>query len=103
MTWNGEPVALEETDIGSLRGSVTLPDALSDVTVPLLSDVDWVCADSLPELALDFDDSDWVVADKTSTGRPQKPFAGKVCVLYLSSSACLDVWFFRQNVLYAGE
>ncbi|KAF9016420.1 hypothetical protein BDZ89DRAFT_1045808 [Hymenopellis radicata] len=81
VTWNGEPVAVEETEIGTLRGVVTMPDVLSDVTLPVMTDVDWACADSLPELAVDFDDSDWVVANKTSTFRPQQPFAGKY-VLY---------------------
>ncbi|KAF9032106.1 hypothetical protein BDZ89DRAFT_1131487 [Hymenopellis radicata] len=51
VTWNGEPVAVEETEIATLRGVVTMP-------------------------TLDFDDY-WVVANKTSTFRPQQPFAGK--------------------------
>lgn len=80
ITWNRVPVAIEKTEIGTLSGVVTMPDALSDVTLPVMTNVEWACADSLPELALDFDDSDWVVANKTSTLRPQQPFAGKVSI-----------------------
>ncbi|KAK0470339.1 glycoside hydrolase family 35 protein [Desarmillaria tabescens] len=83
LTWNGQPIAVKQSDIGSLRGVISFPDYLNDVDIPRMEVVDWRCADSLPELALDFDDTAWIVANKTSTRRPQQPTAGKY-VLYSS-------------------
>ncbi|KAG5637397.1 hypothetical protein H0H81_004705 [Sphagnurus paluster] len=81
VTWNGATVTVAPSDIGSLRGSISFPTALNSVEVPALSTLTWKCVDSLPELDLKFDDSDWVLANKTSTSRPQKPSVGKVCIL----------------------
>lgn len=78
FTWNGAAVTTTRSDLGSLRGTVTFPAALNSAVVPVLSQLSWSCADSLPELASGFDDSKWVLANKTSTRRPQKPTAGKV-------------------------
>ncbi|KAG6832764.1 hypothetical protein H0H87_000417 [Tephrocybe sp. NHM501043] len=83
VTWNGKTVKVSKTDIGTLRGSVSLPADLRSVKVPVLNDLEWKCADSLPELSADYDDSTWVLANKTSTLRPQQPTAGKN-VLYSS-------------------
>lgn len=83
LTWNGQRIAVEESDIGSLRSVVSFPNHFNDVDIPIMKEVQWRCADSLPELALDFNDSTWVVANKTSTKRPQQPTAGKY-VLYSS-------------------
>lgn len=78
VTWNTVPVRVTRSDIGSLRGSVAFPSNLNTAQVPVLSTLKWSCADSLPELSPQFDDSKWVLANKTSTSRPQKPTAGKV-------------------------
>lgn len=78
VTWNGANVKVTKSELGGLRGMLTFPSDLNRVDVPSLAEVKWKCADSLPELALNFDDSDWVVANKTSTKRPQQPLAGKV-------------------------
>ncbi|KAJ7469612.1 glycoside hydrolase family 35 protein [Mycena latifolia] len=83
VTWNGAPVHLTPTALGSLRGSLAFPKAITEAKVPVLADLEWVCADSLPELDAAFDDSTWVLANKTSTQRPQQPTAGKL-VLYSS-------------------
>lgn len=88
VTWNGEPVNVEETELGTLRGRVGLPDELRDVVLPSMHDMDWACADSLPELNAAFDDSDWVVANKTSTLRPQKPSSGKVRAFVHGARTC---------------
>ncbi|KAF5379413.1 hypothetical protein D9615_006539 [Tricholomella constricta] len=77
VTWNGAAVKVSRSDIGSLRGSVSFPSNLHSVHIPVLSKLAWKCADSLPELSAEFDDSTWVLANKTSTLRPQKPTAGK--------------------------
>ncbi|KAG6865685.1 hypothetical protein C0991_000298 [Blastosporella zonata] len=83
VTWNGKSVKVVRSDIGSLRGTVTLPGDLLSVKLPVLQDLEWKCADSLPELSSEYDDSTWVLANKTSTLRPQQPTAGKI-VLYSS-------------------
>jgi hypothetical protein len=82
LTWNGASVKVSKSSLGSLRGEVSLPTAITDASIPDLKGLDWVCEDSLPELKAYFDDSvasgEWVVANKTSTQRPQQPTAGKV-------------------------
>lgn len=78
VTWNGRPVPVAKSPLGSLSGTISFPRALESVRTPVAADLKWVCADSLPELSADFDDSDWVVANKTSTKRPQQPTGGKV-------------------------
>lgn len=89
FTWNGSPLSVEKADVGSLRGTISLPAAISREAVlakiPKLSGLEWRCKDSLPELESGFDDGakGWVAANKTSTTRPQKPSAGKY-VLYSS-------------------
>ncbi|KAG6815930.1 hypothetical protein H0H93_008784, partial [Arthromyces matolae] len=77
VTWNGQPVKVSRSDIGSLRGSLELPANLHSVHLPILQKLEWKCANSLPELSSKYDDSTWVVANKTSTLRPQQPSAGK--------------------------
>jgi hypothetical protein len=78
VTWNGVPIEVEQSDIGSLRGQLEFPDGLADAAIPALEELEWICADSLPELGPEFDDSTWVLANKTETKRPQQPSAGKV-------------------------
>ncbi|KAJ7898549.1 glycoside hydrolase family 35 protein [Mycena olivaceomarginata] len=81
ITWNGAVVHTTRSEIGTLRGAVKFPVAIAAATVPVLADLEWKCADSLPELDAAFDDSTWVLANKTTTQRPQQPTAGKF-VLY---------------------
>ncbi|KAJ7772210.1 glycoside hydrolase family 35 protein [Mycena metata] len=83
VTWNGAPVHITVSSIGSLRGQVGFPAALTAAKIPVLANLAWKCADSLPELDAAFDDSTWVLANKTTTQRPQQPTAGKI-VLYSS-------------------
>lgn len=78
VTWNGAPVHITVSSIGSLRGQVGFPAALTAAKIPVLANLAWKCADSLPELDAAFDDSTWVLANKTTTQRPQQPTAGKV-------------------------
>ncbi|KAJ7627198.1 glycoside hydrolase family 35 protein [Roridomyces roridus] len=81
VEWNGVPVLVIRSAIGSLRGTVGFSKSVEDAKIPVLANLDWKCADSLPELDADFDDSTWVIANKTTTQRPQQPTAGKY-VLY---------------------
>ncbi|KAF7360949.1 putative beta-galactosidase A [Mycena sanguinolenta] len=83
ITWNGATVQTTKSDIGSLRGEVKFPAAIANATIPVLANLEWKCADSLPELDPAFDDSTWVLANKTTTQRPLQPTAGKF-VLYTS-------------------
>ncbi|KAF8167047.1 glycoside hydrolase family 35 protein [Mycena galopus ATCC 62051] len=83
ITWNGAAVHTTQSSIGSLRGQVSLPKAITAAKIPVLADLEWKCSDSLPELDPKFDDSTWVLANKTTTQRPQQPTAGKY-VLYSS-------------------
>ncbi|KAL1724445.1 glycoside hydrolase family 35 protein [Schizophyllum commune] len=77
LTWNGEPVeASKSNETSALEASLALPESLGNIELPVLQDLEWVCADSLPELADDYDDSAWTTANKTETARPQQPFSG---------------------------
>lgn len=82
VTWNGNPVALSRNTLrGSLSGTVKYTLKSNAIKIPDISRSTWKCIDNTPEAYADFDDSKWVVANKTSTNRPQKPYAGKY-VLY---------------------
>ncbi|KAK7017720.1 putative beta-galactosidase A [Favolaschia claudopus] len=81
VTWNGASVHTTHSSIGSLRGEVKFSKAIESAKIPVLKDLEWKCADSLPELDSSFDDSTWVLANKTTTQRPQQPTGGKF-VLY---------------------
>ena len=78
IIWNNNNLTLTPSDIGL---TATLPGPPSNITLPDLSIATWKSADSLPEASPDFDDSSFVVANKTSTPRPQQPIAGEL-VLY---------------------
>ncbi|KAK7031085.1 hypothetical protein VNI00_013689 [Paramarasmius palmivorus] len=82
VTFNGQTIDISPSSSldGVLEGTISFPSDLTstvDEQIPVLTDLEWLCADSLPELADDFDDSDseeWVVADKAAneTNRPEE-------------------------------
>ncbi|KAI0783507.1 glycoside hydrolase family 35 protein [Abortiporus biennis] len=75
--WNGSPVSMTKSNLGiGLTG--TIPGPVPSLSLPNLKSLKWRTADSLPEVAMGFDDSQWVVANKTEVARSQKPFYGKV-------------------------
>lgn len=78
LTWNGEKVEVQRTKTGSLQGTIQCCLENGAPDVPNLAELDWKCAESTPELASDFDDSMWTLANKTQTARPFKPYQGKV-------------------------
>lgn len=86
VTWNGKKVVVQRTKTGSLQG--TIPFSLDNrpLDVPKLAELDWKCTESTPELASDFDDSEWTLANKTQTDRPFKPYQGKVCLMLVRFS-----------------
>lgn len=57
MTWNGAAVHTTLSPIGSLRGNVAFPAKVAVVSVPVLANLEWSCAYSLPELDAALDDS----------------------------------------------
>jgi len=80
ITWNNEKVEVQRTKTGSLQGTIQFDVENSPIVVPNLAELDWKCAESMPELASNFDDSEWTLANKTQTSRPFQPYEGKVCL-----------------------
>lgn len=79
ITWNGMPI---EPMVRSERGSTMRTfevsshlNRLNPFEPPVLDD--WEYADSLPEVARDYDDSDWTIANHTETKLLAKPFFGE--------------------------
>ncbi len=68
--FNGREVALEETDYGTLRG--TLGYFAPNISLPSLESLDWKYIDSLPELQASYDDTEWTVANLTASNNPRK-------------------------------
>ncbi|CAE6480671.1 unnamed protein product [Rhizoctonia solani] len=97
VTFNGRPVKVSKSPTGTLKGSITTNDLTPKL--PNLNEVEWRCIDSLPEVALDFDDSKWVVATKNSTARPARfqPLGGKT-VLYSA-----EYGFHHGHIVYRGR
>lgn len=103
FTWNDKKVEVQRTKTGSLQGTIQFDLDNGKLGLPNLAQLNWKCAESMPELASNFDDSGWTLADKTQTSRPFKPYEGKVRLklIRLSSQAInTRLW---QFVLYAGE
>jgi beta-galactosidase GanA len=88
ITWNGESVRVHRTPSGSLLATVPGP---RPVALPALTR--WRYARDAPEADPGFDDSEWVVADKTTTNNPTKP--ATLPVLYTDEYGYHygDVWY----------
>ncbi|CAE6453872.1 unnamed protein product [Rhizoctonia solani] len=97
VTFNGQSVKVSKMSTGTLKGLIVTKDLAP--RLPNLKEIEWKCTDSLPEVALDFDDSGWVTATKTSTTRPSrfKPLAGKT-VLYSA-----EYGFHHGHIVYRGR
>jgi len=65
FTWNNSPLSVIQGADGIWRGEIDGPPTLSPSQI-----TNWTYADSLPEIAPDFDDSTWVVANRTFTVNP---------------------------------
>lgn len=71
IIWNGMKLATKRSAYGSLIASA--PGATDrSIELPSLS---WVVADSLPEAQQRYDDSKWVVCNKTTTLSPTPPLS----------------------------
>ncbi|GAB1521013.1 hypothetical protein RhiTH_004103 [Rhizoctonia solani] len=97
VTFNGKSVKVSKTPLGTLKGSIETKNLTPKL--PSLKSLQWKCTDSLPEVAVKFDDSKWVVATKNSTARPPEfqPLGGKT-MLYAD-----EYGFHAGNILYRGK
>ncbi|RDX44129.1 hypothetical protein OH76DRAFT_1446217 [Lentinus brumalis] len=96
VKWNGEHIAVQDHGRGLLTGQLKQKTGLGSVKVPELTG--WKYADSLPEVQAGFDDSEWIIANKTRTNIFQKPLFGDGRVLY----GC-DYGFCENTVLWRGH
>ncbi|KAH6653967.1 family 35 glycosyl hydrolase [Truncatella angustata] len=92
IQWNGHPFKVQETAYGSYTAEI--PGAESrKISLPSLSE--WKSTDSLPEIAVDYDDSKWTICNKNSTPSPIKPES--LPVLYAS-----DYGYYSGAKVYRG-
>ena len=89
--WNGRPLALTRTASGGLAMTLPLPQP---VRLPTLDH--WTRRDGAPEIARDFDDASWRVADRRTTSSITKP--GTLPVLFAD-----DYGFHTGNTWYRGH
>ncbi|KAG8156667.1 hypothetical protein KVR01_013458 [Diaporthe batatas] len=92
IVWNGEELSASETAYGTYTADIPGTEERA-VSLPSLDS--WTSADSLPEVQPDFDDSAWVVCNKTSTLSPVKPYT--LPVLFSS-----DYGYYTGAKLYRG-
>lgn len=76
ITWNGAKLKISKSALG-VGLSATLNNQTPSFNVPKLSTLTWNAIDSFPEVSPSFDDSKWVVGNKTSTARKYQPGSGK--------------------------
>ncbi|KAK7545840.1 glycoside hydrolase superfamily [Phyllosticta citricarpa] len=92
VSWNGKELATNKTEYGALVAEI--PGAADrEISLPILTD--WKVADSLPELDPSYDDSRWIVANKTTTLNPVAPIT--LPVLYGS-----DYGYYSGILVYRG-
>ncbi|MEU6092836.1 beta-galactosidase [Streptomyces sp. NPDC047085] len=91
VTWNGRAVDTQATDTGSLTGKIPVA---APIHLPTLTN--WKQAEESPEAAPGFDDSNWQVADKTTTNSVSG--INSVPVLYAD-----DYGFHTGNTWYRGR
>jgi hypothetical protein len=70
MTWNGKPLQTTVTPYGALVAKIPGPQIQTVILPPLTN---WLTADSLPEIATEYNDSKWTICNKTSSLSPVKP------------------------------
>jgi hypothetical protein len=98
VVWNGKSVDTKLSTLGALIGTIPGPTtAARDFKPPQLTK--WRYSDSLPEIKSGYDDSRWVVANKTSTflALPNYPRSGPELL------AEQDYGFAVGNVLWRGH
>ncbi|KAJ7141923.1 glycoside hydrolase family 35 protein [Mycena crocata] len=99
LSWNGERVSSTpsgSSSSGIFTGRIVLPQ--EPIHVPDLEQTNWKFKDSLPEIQSGFDDSDWVLANHTTTNIPWPMYYGDGRILY----GC-DYGFCENVVLWRGH
>ncbi|CBX90771.1 hypothetical protein IAQ61_002256 [Plenodomus lingam] len=92
ISWNGKDLPTEKTAYGSLTSTLSTISN-RQITLPSLSN--FRAGDSSPEIATSYDDSNWIVADKTTTLSQVKPLT--LPVLFSS-----DYKFYTGAKIYRG-
>ncbi|KAH8892873.1 family 35 glycosyl hydrolase [Thozetella sp. PMI_491] len=92
IDWNGQRLPVTKTAYGSYKASIPGTEGRS-ISLPALDR--WHSADSLPEANPTYDDSKWVVCNKTSTKSPVAPLS--LPVLFSS-----DYGYYAGAKLYRG-
>ncbi|KAJ3880440.1 glycoside hydrolase family 35 protein [Lentinula edodes] len=98
LTWNGENVSLELTTNESMIRTGKLSSTKISIQVPDLEALEWKFNNSLPEVHTNFDDSDWAIANHTTTNIPFPMYYGDGRILY----GC-DYGFCENVVLWRGH
>lgn len=97
LTWNGKKIPkVSRKKAGTLEATLPGPKLTEADILSQLNTGSWKYADSLPEVFPDYDDSKWIIANKTSTPNPTKP--AYYPVLYAD-----DYGFFHGYVLFRGR
>ncbi|KAJ3922037.1 glycoside hydrolase superfamily [Lentinula edodes] len=98
LTWNGENVSLELTTNESMIRTGKLSSTKISIQVPDLEALEWKFNNSLPEVHTNFDDSNWAIANHTTTNIPFPMYYGDGRILY----GC-DYGFCENVVLWRGH
>lgn len=101
--WNGDQVEARPQGDNEWFYVIPLPgpNAGKVWSPPKLSDVEWKWADSLPEASAEFDDSEWVKAEKTSSFNPysKDPSLDTQGLILFAS----EYGFHGNNILWKGR
>jgi hypothetical protein len=92
ISWNGQTLPTKKTPYGSLTAQISGAEART-ISLPALTS--FKTANSLPEAVPDYNDSNWVLANKNTTMSPVKPLT--LPVLFSS-----DYSFYTGAKLYRG-
>ncbi|KAF8467613.1 glycoside hydrolase superfamily [Kalaharituber pfeilii] len=98
VTWNGEKLHMGEGPYFSRRARIKGPDR-GLVKLPVLNsteETEWMVMDSLPEVRMEYDDSEWVVARNWSTNEAFPP-------LTLPCLLAGEYGFHTGTVIYRGR
>lgn len=97
IEWNGQALTAQRTAYGAYRAEIPGgADLWTESQIPSLQDATWYVADSLPEAEPTYDDSRWVVCNKTTTLSPSAPLT--LPVLFSS-----DYGFYAGAKVYRGR
>ncbi|CAK5265004.1 unnamed protein product [Mycena citricolor] len=98
VRWNGMDV-VADAGVASVRALTLVPRLQKQSpAIPDLGSLEWFYHDSLPEISSEYDDTNWVTADRTETNIPEKMWYGDGRVLY----GC-DYGFCENVVLWRGH